>query len=148
MYGSCSTKLITSLEQHNVDIIKMSPDRSKIRYSVVKASRYLLASFGWLINELQQHKESTPKTLVFADPLMHVASYFNYLYVNCRKLHTLALKVERKVFKSDCLPCIMPKLTKRTAHCALSASAGSALVELYFVQLPFEWALTFQIYTV
>ena len=47
---------------------------------------------------------------------MRVASYFNYLHVNCRKLHTLALTVERKVFKSDCLPCTMPKLTKRTSH--------------------------------
>ena len=58
-------KLITSLEQHNVDIIKMSPDRSNIRYSVVNASRDLLASFGWLINELKKQKERTPKTLVF-----------------------------------------------------------------------------------
>lgn len=62
---SVQQKLVASLEQRSVHIIKMSPDRSNIRYSVVKASRDLIISFGWLIDELKKLRQRLPKTLVF-----------------------------------------------------------------------------------
>ena len=46
-------------------MIQLSPDRSNVRYSVVKASRDYDTAFRWLVDELREKRQSMPRVFIF-----------------------------------------------------------------------------------
>jgi hypothetical protein len=59
-------KIIQMLHMVNTNVIYLSPDKENIKYVVEKVDKAGLdVTFGWIIEDLKQHLEACPKTIIF-----------------------------------------------------------------------------------
>ena len=69
-------KITQHLGMDSCAVVRASLDRPNIRYSVVKASRDLQATFGWLLREIEVKRTNLQRTVVFCRSIKTCASLF------------------------------------------------------------------------
>ena len=76
---STENVIVDSLHLHShYAIIRRSPDRSNIHYSVVRAKRDVTVTFQWLLLMLQHERQKMPKVIIFCRSINSCVAIYKY----------------------------------------------------------------------
>ena len=80
------TTIIEKLILNKPLVLKLSPNRDNVRFTVIKGKKEnLFQHFDWLINCARENGESTPKTIVFCNTMYDIASVMNHMMLKLGK---------------------------------------------------------------